>query len=80
MVKFPFLYDTSAQSRRLSINLRLLSPFRKAAKVRGVSGLTVTKTNWEGTGVEPDVKVAASDALTRAQALAMERILKKDNK
>jgi Peptidase family S41/N-terminal domain of Peptidase_S41 in eukaryotic IRBP len=41
----------------------------------------VTKTNWEGTGVEPDVKVAASDALTRAQALAMEKIrTKKDSK
>jgi hypothetical protein len=41
----------------------------------------VTKTNWEGTGVEPDVKVAASEALTRAQALAMEKIrMKKDSK
>jgi retinol-binding protein 3 len=41
----------------------------------------VTKTNWEGTGVEPDVKVAASDALTRAQSLAMEKIrMKKDSK
>jgi retinol-binding protein 3 len=39
----------------------------------------VTKTNWEGTGVEPDVNVAAPDALTRAQALAMEKIrAKKD--
>src|SRR5581483_807463 len=24
----------------------------------------ITKTNWEGTGVEPDVKVPASEALT----------------
>ena len=30
----------------------------------------ITKTNWEGTGVEPDVKVAAPDALTTAQKLA----------
>jgi hypothetical protein len=30
----------------------------------------ITKTNWEGVGVEPDVKVPADDALTTAQALA----------
>jgi hypothetical protein len=35
----------------------------------------VTKTNWEGTGVEPDVKVAASEALTTAQRLAAEKFL-----
>jgi hypothetical protein len=34
----------------------------------------VTKTNWEGTGVEPDVKVDAKDALETAQKLALEKI------
>ena len=34
----------------------------------------VTKTNWEGTGVEPDVKVSADDALTTAEKLANEKI------
>jgi retinol-binding protein 3 len=34
----------------------------------------VTKTNWEGTGVEPDVKVPADDALTTAEKLADEKI------
>jgi retinol-binding protein 3 len=34
----------------------------------------VTKTNWEGTGVEPDVKVPAADALTTAEKLALEKI------
>jgi retinol-binding protein 3 len=34
----------------------------------------ITKTNWEGVGVEPDVKVAADDALTTAQALAIKEI------
>jgi hypothetical protein len=33
-----------------------------------------SKTNWEGTGVEPDVKVAASDALTTAEKLALEKV------
>ncbi|MGA8594361.1 MAG: S41 family peptidase [Bryobacteraceae bacterium] len=34
----------------------------------------VTKTNWEGTGVEPDVKVPAAEALTTAEKLATEKI------
>jgi hypothetical protein len=34
----------------------------------------VTKTNWEGVGVEPDVKVPAADALTTAQTLALKEI------
>lgn len=34
----------------------------------------VTKKNWEGTGVEPDVKVDAADALTTAEKLAVEKI------
>jgi hypothetical protein len=33
-----------------------------------------TKTNWEGVGVEPDVKVPAADALTTAQALAAKEL------
>jgi retinol-binding protein 3 len=35
----------------------------------------ITKTNWEGVGVEPDVKVAAQDALRKAQLLALEKII-----
>jgi hypothetical protein len=35
------------------------------------------KTNWEGTGVEPDVKVPASDALATAQKLAAEKLVSK---
>jgi retinol-binding protein 3 len=34
----------------------------------------ISKTNWEGTGVEPDVKVAAADALSTAQKLAEDRL------
>jgi retinol-binding protein 3 len=33
----------------------------------------ISKTNWEGTGVEPDVKVLAADALATAQKLATEK-------
>ena len=34
----------------------------------------ITKTNWEGVGVEPDVKVSAADALATAQALASKEL------
>jgi retinol-binding protein 3 len=34
----------------------------------------ITHTNWEGTGVEPDVKVPAADALASAQKLAAEKL------
>lgn len=40
----------------------------------------LTKTNWEGTGVEPDVKVDAKDALTTAEKLALAKIQTKRNK
>jgi hypothetical protein len=41
----------------------------------------VTKTNWEGTGVVPDVKVPAADALETAEKLALEKTqAKKDSK
>jgi hypothetical protein len=42
-------------------------PFAKAVN-------PVSKTNWEGTGVEPDVKVSAADALATAQKLAAEKL------
>ena len=37
----------------------------------------VTKTNWEGTGVEPDVKVPADQALKTAQLIALRKALDK---
>ncbi|HEY6989648.1 MAG TPA: S41 family peptidase, partial [Bryobacteraceae bacterium] len=42
-------------------------PFAKAIN-------PISKTDWEGTGVEPDVKVSAADALTTAEKLANEKI------
>lgn len=35
----------------------------------------ITKTNWEGVGVVPDVKVAADRALAKAQVLALEKLI-----
>jgi C-terminal processing protease CtpA/Prc len=34
----------------------------------------ISKANWEGAGVEPDVKVPAADALETAKRLAAERL------
>jgi C-terminal processing protease CtpA/Prc len=35
----------------------------------------VSKTNWEGTGVKPDVPVEAADALVAAKNLALRKLL-----
>ena len=37
----------------------------------------ISKTNWEGTGVEPDVKVRAADALHTAEKLALAKLPRK---
>ena len=34
-----------------------------------------TKTNWEGTGVEPDIKIAPADALKTAHTMAIKKLL-----
>ena len=33
----------------------------------------ISKTNWEGTGVEPDIKVPAAEALNAANELALKK-------
>ena len=47
----------------------MLVPFARAIN-------PVSKTDWEGTGVEPDVKVPADQALDVAKTLAAEKIAK----
>src|SRR5439155_4941435 len=37
----------------------------------------ISKTNWEGTGVEPDVPVKAAEALEKAQELAASKLQQK---
>lgn len=51
----------------LSERFYLSLPFARAVN-------PVTKTNWEGLGVEPDVKVSQDKALGTAQALASRRL------
>ncbi len=38
----------------------------------------ITKTNWEGVGVEPDVKTSADDALKTAHVAAIEKLIAKE--
>ena len=37
----------------------------------------ITKTNWEGTGVQPDVPVPAAEALKKAEDLAADKLASK---
>ena len=38
----------------------------------------ITKTNWEGIGVEPDIQIPANNALETAQVLAMKKLSEKE--
>jgi hypothetical protein len=49
--------------KRLDAHFAIGVPFARAIN-------PITKTNWEGTGVEPDVKVPADQALEKAKELA----------
>ena len=51
------------RGRRVDDHFMIGVPFARAIN-------PITKTNWEGTGVEPDVKVPASEALATAIKLA----------
>jgi retinol-binding protein 3 len=59
--------------RRLAANFSMFVPDGRAIN-------PITNTNWEGVGVEPDVKVPADDALRTAQILALKKIQEKGGK
>jgi C-terminal processing protease CtpA/Prc len=48
-----------------------------AAMPMGHAVNPVTKTNWEGKGVAPDIKVPEKDALSTAQRLALQHLVEK---
>ncbi|MES2757920.1 MAG: S41 family peptidase [Pseudomonadota bacterium] len=54
--------------------VRQLSPHFSVFVPGGRAINPISKTNWEGTGVTPDVKVAAADALVTAQKMALEKL------
>ena len=55
---------------RLSDHLVFYIPIGRAVN-------PVTRTNWEGVGVEPDVEVDPTEALRRAHAMALETLIAK---
>lgn len=53
------------RGERIDAHFMIGVPFAKAIN-------PITHTSWEGTGVVPDVKVPASEALEKAEALIRE--------
>jgi hypothetical protein len=53
---------------------RQLGPYFTVFVPNGRAINPITKTNWEHTGVAPDVKVPAPDALVAAQKMALEKL------
>jgi hypothetical protein len=53
---------------------RQLSPYFTVFVPNGRAINPISKTNWEHTGVVPEVKVPASDALAAAQKMALEKL------
>lgn len=52
------------------LNISMAVPFGRAIN-------PITGTNWEGVGVEPDIKVPASKALTVARAEALKELIRR---
>jgi retinol-binding protein 3 len=57
--------------RRLGAHFQMFVPSGRAIN-------PISKTNWEGTGVEPDVKVPAEQALKVAQIAALGKLIDKE--
>ncbi len=55
----------------LNDNFAISVPYARAVN-------PISKTNWEGSGIEPDVKVPAAQALDKAHILALEKLLAKE--
>lgn len=55
------------RGRRIDDHFMIGVPFARAIN-------PITHTNWEGVGVEPDVKVSASEALATAQKLLRQKM------
>jgi len=54
------------RGRRIDEHFMIGVPFARAIN-------PITHTNWEGTGVEPDIKVSADQALAKAKELIRQR-------
>jgi hypothetical protein len=57
-------------ARRVNDHFAVIVPFARAIN-------PITKTNWEGTGVKPDVETSADAALKTAHGMALQKLLEK---
>jgi Periplasmic protease len=57
--------------RPVATNFAVSVPFARAIN-------PITKTNWEGTGVKPDIDVAAAEALKTAHVDALKKLIAKE--
>lgn len=81
-----FAYDLQTQKRAVILgentwgganpggNVRLTDHFMAFIPV-GMAKNPITNTNWEGTGVTPDVKVDPKESLKQAQIMAIKKLL-----
>lgn len=63
--------ETTAGAAHIASSYRIDEHFTVVVAVAEAVS-PISKTNWEGVGVEPDVRVAAADALSTARKLAAE--------
>lgn len=70
--------DTSKGGAHPAAPFRI-DPYMVAIIPAGRTVNPITKGNWEGTGVKPDVAIAADKALTKAHALALQALLPQVN-
>lgn len=71
--------ETTGGGAHMGRGLQRLSPIFTAFIPVGESINPITRKNWEGTGVEPDIKVPADQALTEAHMLALRKLLDRES-
>jgi C-terminal processing protease CtpA/Prc len=70
--------ETTGGGAHMGRGLQRLSPLFTAFIPTGQSVNPITKTNWEDTGVTPDVSVPAPRALIEAHLAALRRLLERE--
>ncbi len=70
--------DKTGGGAHMGRGLQRLSSLFTAFIPTGQSINPITKTNWEGIGVEPDVKVPLERALVEAHLLALRKLLERE--
>jgi len=70
--------ETTGGGAHMGRGLQRLSPLFTAFIPTGQSVNPITKTNWENTGVTPDINIPADRALIEAHLTALRRLLERE--